>query len=232
MNQFVPYLAVEASAGSGKTFTLAIRYISLLFLDVDPRKILALTFTNKASGEMNERIINILFDLENREIELVELVKNTGISKAKILEKKDDVLEKFLAINSKIMTIDKFFNQILRTFSLYVGLMPDFEITEEDENELFKEFLKELDEKNLLSDLVYLSVIEDMKETKITEIYRTLHDKKINSEYEKIDYSLKGYLETEIEKVLGNMKSFIENCPNNTKAMNSAFDVSSIEELA
>jgi len=49
-------LAYEASAGSGKTFNLVARYLTLLFMGASPSKILTLTFTNKAANEMGERI--------------------------------------------------------------------------------------------------------------------------------------------------------------------------------
>ena len=48
------FLALKASAGSGKTYALTLRYISLLFLDINPNSILTLTFTNKAAAEMAE----------------------------------------------------------------------------------------------------------------------------------------------------------------------------------
>ena len=54
------YLTLEASAGSGKTFALTVRYLSLLFLGVNAGEILTLTFTKKATGEMQERIISAL----------------------------------------------------------------------------------------------------------------------------------------------------------------------------
>ena len=51
-------LVYKASAGSGKTFTLAVEYIKLLILNPRAyRQILAVTFTNKATAEMKERIL-------------------------------------------------------------------------------------------------------------------------------------------------------------------------------
>lgn len=51
---------IEASAGTGKTYQLASRYIALLLLGVDPRTIVALTFTRKAAGEFRNRILHAL----------------------------------------------------------------------------------------------------------------------------------------------------------------------------
>ena len=57
----------KASAGSGKTFTLALEYIKLLVEDpLAYRNILAVTFTNKATGEMKERILSKLYGVANR----------------------------------------------------------------------------------------------------------------------------------------------------------------------
>ena len=118
-------LAYEASAGSGKTFMLVVRYLSLLFQGASASKILALTFTNKAASEMQERVYQTLVDLEERG-ELDEIIKVTELSKTHILENRQRILDEFLNSSTKIMTIDKFFTQILRKFSLYASLMPDF----------------------------------------------------------------------------------------------------------
>lgn len=51
---------ISASAGTGKTYQLASRYIALLMLGADPEKIIALTFTKKAAGEFRSRILHAL----------------------------------------------------------------------------------------------------------------------------------------------------------------------------
>ena len=57
-------LVYKASAGSGKTFTLAVEYIKLLILNPRAyRNILAVTFTNKATTEMKERILSQLYGI-------------------------------------------------------------------------------------------------------------------------------------------------------------------------
>ncbi len=78
------YLALKASAGSGKTFALTVRYISLLLLGgAKPKEILTLTFTNKAANEMSERIFHTLLNLGNDEAYLNEIVAQSGLSKEK-----------------------------------------------------------------------------------------------------------------------------------------------------
>ena len=61
MNSLTVY---KASAGSGKTFTLAIEYLELLIRDITAyRRTLAVTFTNKATAEMKNRILSQLYGL-------------------------------------------------------------------------------------------------------------------------------------------------------------------------
>ena len=64
MTDYPQLLVYKASAGSGKTFTLAVQYIKQLIEDTHAyRRILAVTFTNKATAEMKKRILEQLFGL-------------------------------------------------------------------------------------------------------------------------------------------------------------------------
>ena len=182
MSNLKPYLALEASAGSGKTYALSVRYIALLFLGANPSSILTLTFTNKAAAEMKSRICEVLANLENKD-ELEEIAKLVGVSKEKILAKKEVVLTKFLQEDLLISTIDAFFARILRKFSLYAGFMPDFSIENELlEEKVLKRFLALCIAKKKYESLVRFSVEEEKKVGDIFKLLENFYNKE--SEFE------------------------------------------------
>lgn len=135
------FVVLEASAGSGKTHNLAKRYISLL-LNFDSSKtnpplnnILALTFTNKATIEMKERIIKYL-----KKISLGQDVKDVltavNIPKTKIPSNADIVVN--YIINNfdhfNVRTIDSFINLIIKACALKLGVSPNYEILDSYED--------------------------------------------------------------------------------------------------
>lgn len=66
LQKITPLRIYKASAGSGKTFTLAVEYIALLAINpMEYPNILAVTFTNKATAEMKQRILSTLFGIGN-----------------------------------------------------------------------------------------------------------------------------------------------------------------------
>ena len=92
---------INSSAGSGKTFKLAIEYISKLFTKKDDehfKSMLALTFTNKASAEMKHRILLFLNDLKHKrnEIVLEQILKTTSLDESAIQKRSATILEKIL----------------------------------------------------------------------------------------------------------------------------------------
>jgi exodeoxyribonuclease V beta subunit len=175
---FKPFLAYSASAGSGKTFALSVRYISLLFMGESPSAILAATFTNKAAAEMRQRVVDSLRSLadKNNEAFTDAICLQTGFSREELLRKQPEVLARFLASSSYIVTLDSFFSSILRSASLEIGLEPDFVTKEQGEDELEKHFLDEVQAEGLLSSLVKLSMdIEDKRFMKIFDLMQNFY---------------------------------------------------------
>ncbi len=205
-------LAYEASAGSGKTFMLVARYLSLLFKGADASKILALTFTNKAANEMSERVVLTLEELEERG-ELEEIIKVTGFSKEDILKKRHKILNEFLNANSKIMTIDSFFTQILRKFSLYASLMPDFStFSSQHELKLLSRFLKEVDVANRSETLISLSLESKKRLQSVFVLLNEFYEKKHELSKLKFEKQETWRYEEEAMEALGELKSIVDRC--------------------
>ncbi|MCF6339519.1 MAG: RecB-like helicase [Sulfurimonas sp.] len=178
MSKFINNLAYEASAGSGKTFMLVVRYLSLMFGGASPSKILALTFTNKAAREMQERIVVTLQELAERK-ELDVIAEVTGLSREYLLENRQKLLTEFLNSNTKIMTIDSFFTQILRKFSLYTSLMPDFStFSSQHELKLLSRFLKEVSVSGKKEILITLSLESKKRLSDIFTLLEQFYAKK------------------------------------------------------
>ena len=107
-------LALKASAGSGKTFALTVRYISLLLLDAKPYEILTLTFTNKAATQMAYRIYKSLSQLGDDIDILMAIQDATKLTKQQILDKKQQILQEYIVSNLSILT---------KTVSLFLKLL-------------------------------------------------------------------------------------------------------------
>ena len=123
----------SASAGSGKTYKLTGIYLTNLFKSrYNYRRILAVTFTNKATDEMKSRILDHLHKLavgENSEY-LPGLVKATNKTEEWIRAEAKEILNAILHDFSRfsVSTIDSFFQKILRAFAREVGLHSGFNI--------------------------------------------------------------------------------------------------------
>ena len=105
-------VALEASAGTGKTRVLVDRYVRLIQEGADPRHILAITFTRKAAGEMKSRIIEEL----RRAPSLWSFVRDR-------------------LFDIHIATIDAFCLGLLKEFPLEAGLDPDLDLLDEVDTE-------------------------------------------------------------------------------------------------
>jgi len=198
------YLSLKASAGSGKTFALSLRYICLLFLDAKPSEILCLTFSNKSANEMKQRIGTSLKNLGEDKIFLNQLCKDLNLKEDKILARKSELLDSFLTSDLGIMTIDKFTNKILREFSGYLGINDDFIISNDDLEDLGLKYLRFLKKDKLAYDeLLELVKTTNKKVPSLVEIFKNLYYK-YEDFAEPKPKSLEEKLEEKILK-LGNM---------------------------
>lgn len=175
-----PFLALEASAGSGKTFALSVRFVALVLKGAKTGEIFALTFSKKATNEMKERIIGTFLNLEHKEAELNELCKLLGKEKHEILELRDRFKQEFLRSDLKIFTFDSFFAKILRAFSLNLGLMSDFEITE-GELDAKALFIKALSQNELFNLAFYIKNVDEHFLQDLNVLYKNAFKDEVQS---------------------------------------------------
>jgi ATP-dependent exoDNAse (exonuclease V) beta subunit len=162
-----PTTFYSASAGSGKTYTLAQDYLTLLFKNPYSngyRKILAVTFTNKAVAEMKERILDYLYKFTLEELEdavagIANHIKvETGLDSDQFKKKARAIFNQLLHDYSAfdIVTIDSFNHRILRTFAKDIDLPDNFEV--------------ELDSDRLISKAIHNLIARAGKDKKLTQL--------------------------------------------------------------
>ena len=149
MSQLTVY---KASAGSGKTFTLTAEYIAHL-LQGDPsmyRHILAVTFTNKATAEMKERILQYLWELselpkdaKKDEHDFLQAVMNLLPSDITINDIRSRAKEALRALTHDydhfhVETIDSFFQSLLSNLAHELGLAAGFKVDLDDKEAISK----------------------------------------------------------------------------------------------
>lgn len=127
----------SASAGSGKTYTLTKEYLKIILESGKAyRKILAITFTNKAVNEMKHRILDSLFNfgqsvVPQESVAMFEEICAELQVEPAILQKKSRYLLKEILHNYSffdISTIDKFTHRLIRTFAKDLRLSQNFEV--------------------------------------------------------------------------------------------------------
>ncbi|GAB4159069.1 MAG: UvrD-helicase domain-containing protein [Winogradskyella sp.] len=144
----------NASAGSGKTFTLAKTYIKILVSSKSNeqfKSILAITFTNKAVGEMKERIIEMLklFSQEESLSEphamFISICKELSISPEFLVKRSKQILKHIIHNYGAfdISTIDGFTHRVIRTFAYDLKIPLNFEV-ELDQDRLLNEAVDNL----------------------------------------------------------------------------------------
>lgn len=128
----------RASAGAGKTHKLTGEYLTLLFTGPGAyRRILAVTFTNKATDEMKGRIVDELFNLSSgRKSDYTGLLSAVySLTEEQVRKQAGkiliDILHDYSAFN--ISTIDRFFQQTMRAFTREIGLQGGYGIEMDQE---------------------------------------------------------------------------------------------------
>jgi exodeoxyribonuclease V beta subunit len=228
---FIPFLGFEASAGSGKTFNLVVRYLSLLFMGIEPEKIMALTFTNKAASEMSERIVATLIDLENRG-ELAVIAQTLECNPQELIEVKEVILQRLLSSELKIMTLDKFFAQVLRKFSLYEGLQPTFGIKDRAKDvEVIKQMLNRTEVASEQKRLIQLSLMTQKRLSDLFELLEILYVKQ--KEFPKMQFKPNAYmaLETKALDKAKELQALVLSSETASSTAKNGMQFESMEEL-
>ena len=155
---------IDASAGSGKTFSLASNVIiKILTGDEDSyKKVLALTFTNNSANEMKKRILEELKQISiepSKSIVFQSSDLNKLFTKNSIKGKARRILNKILHNFSffQVSTIDKFNHRLIRSFSGDLALSYDFDLViERDEfsDQLIDKFFNDLEKESFLTELI------------------------------------------------------------------------------
>ena len=232
---FKNFLALKASAGTGKTFRLTTRFISIMLMGEKPENIVALTFTNKAAGEMEDRIKKIIQKPEENKKEILFLSEEMKIPENEILKK---IKELPVVLNLKISTIDSFLSNIVETFASHVGINSDFKPGTISEEKEINEFLKFLKRKNEIKKLVDFSnatkktvdsIIEDLKIMNSKEKEVEEYFKKFLIENNGKENNVKK-TEKEIMNVLYELKSIVIERGGSKTAINS-FEAKDVESL-
>lgn len=130
-----PLIVYKASAGSGKTFTLAVEYITLLIKNpMCFRNILAVTFTNKATEEMKQRILSQLYGIANSAPDsdsyFQRIKSDTGLGDQLIRTNAAAALSILLHHYSefRVETIDAFFQSVFRNLARELNLTANLKI--------------------------------------------------------------------------------------------------------
>lgn len=180
----------DASAGSGKTFTLVKEYLKILLMSSKNdayRNILAITFTNKAVGEMKSRIVTSLseFAKDDPSPKAMELMlaiqQETALNPIAIKTKARQIIKNIIHnyASFDISTIDKFTHKVIRAFAHDLGLPITFDVSLETDNllaEAVDAIIAQAGEEETLTKLLVDFTMEKTDDDKSWDITREILD--------------------------------------------------------
>lgn len=165
-------ILLTANAGSGKTFVLAKRFVEILLNDqVDLENIVAITFTDKAAGELNKKIAD---EIESR----ISVEKNK-----KYLQKLESARRQLVSAN--ISTIHSFCINVLREFTPEAGIDANFNPVDQPTSEdlillsIDETFNKLINEKDYEDSLKYLIRFFGSKNILVKQFQNAINQRKI-----------------------------------------------------
>lgn len=164
-----PLTVYKASAGSGKTFTLATEYMKLVIANPEAyRSILAVTFTNKATEEMKLRIISQLYGLSKllpeSETYLKVIQDSLGMDRKQIAKRAHEALYNLLHHYSyfRVETIDSFFQWVMRNLAKELELSANLKL-ELNDREIERQAVDELIEGLSIGDKLLTWILDYIK---------------------------------------------------------------------
>ena len=178
----------DASAGSGKTYTLVKEYLKIILLSKKQdayRNILAITFTNKAVHEMKSRVVDSLseFAKENpseKALSLMQVIHlETGISLFDIKQKAKNIIKHLIHNYAAfdISTIDKFTHKVIRAFAHDLNLPITFDVSLDTENlltEAVDAIIAQAGEDETLTNLLVNFTMEKTDDDKSWDVSREI----------------------------------------------------------
>lgn len=178
----------DASAGSGKTYTLVKEYLKIILTAKKNdayRNILAITFTNKAVHEMKSRIVSSLSEFAKEEPDtkavglMQEVAQDIGLSVAQIKIKSQQIIKHIIHNYAAfdISTIDKFTHKVIRAFARDLNLPMTFEVSLDTENLLIEAvdaIIAQAGEDEILTKLLIDFTMEKTDDDKSWDISREI----------------------------------------------------------
>jgi ATP-dependent exoDNAse (exonuclease V) beta subunit len=176
----------NASAGSGKTYTIAREYLQIILGNPDPntfQRILAITFTNKAANEMKERVLSHLEMLSEGKMNTLisEIQDNLGLELSELQKRSQEILKNILQYYSafSINTIDSFTHRLIKSFAYDLKLPMNYEVELDGKlilNEAVENLISKIGTDKELTEFLIDFAVAKADEDKSWDITRELND--------------------------------------------------------